>query len=240
MKKKYSILIVYLLAGWAFIFATGCQDELTAYSNDLKQAALRNKSIAFDIDGNLYHTVKIGSQVWMVENLRVTHYRNGEAIPNIEDHTQWPRLTSGAFCNYNNDPGNVPTYGRLYNWYAVDDPRKLAPKGWHIPSDAEWTILAVYLGGKADAGGKLKEAATSHWLEPNTGATNETGFTAVPNGYRGIFSGFTNLGETAEMWTSTADDEDWVWARVIYFNSAELHVLEAGRAAGFSVRCIKD
>lgn len=135
-----------------------------------------------DYDGNVYQTVLIGDQCWMMENLKVTHYRNGDPIPHVTDGVTWGNLTSGAYCNYNNDEGNVATYGRLYNWYAVDDSRNIAPAGWHVPSDAEWQTLVDYLGGDAVAGGKMKEAGTTHWASPNTGATNESGFTALPGG----------------------------------------------------------
>ena len=146
-----------------------------------------------DIDGNTYQTVKIGDQWWMAENLKVTCYRNGDAIPNITDGTTWASLSTGAYCEYNNDINNVATYGRLYNWYAVTDSRNIAPAGWHVPSDAEWKQLEMYLGmsqSEADAtgwrgtdeGGKLKEVGTMHWNSPNTGATNESGFTALPGG----------------------------------------------------------
>jgi uncharacterized protein (TIGR02145 family) len=130
-----------------------------------------------DIDGNVYQTVTIGTQVWMKENLKVTHYRNGEAIPNVTDGNVWGALTTGAYCEYNNDVNNVATYGRLYISYAVADNRNIAPTGWHVPSDAEWKQLEMTLGmsqAQADSvgwhgapvGGKLKEAGTTHWLAP--------------------------------------------------------------------------
>lgn len=110
-----------------------------------------------DFDGNVYHPVVIGKQTWLVEDLRVTHYRNGEAIPNVADSTQWTLLTSGAYCNYNNDSVLSKVYGKLYNWYAVNDRRGLAPKGWHIPTDEEWSTLVNYLGGESIAGAKLRK-----------------------------------------------------------------------------------
>ena len=149
-----------------------------------------------DYDGNTYKTVKIGKQIWMAENLNVSHYRNGDIIPEVKNPDEWSKLTTGAWCYYENDSENGKTYGKLYNWFAVNDPRGLAPEGWHIPTDAEWTHLTEYLGGKeiektyqgiyyweiADVGGKLK--ATTLWKSPNEGATNSSGFTAFPGGYR--------------------------------------------------------
>jgi len=114
-----------------------------------------------DIDGNIYKTVKIGTQWWMAENLKVTKYRNGNLIPNVTNMTQWDNLTTGAYCTYNHDATNVTNYGRLYNWYAANDSRNIAPAGWHVPSDVELTTLITNLGGEDFAGGKMKETGTS-------------------------------------------------------------------------------
>ena len=136
-----------------------------------------------DIDGNVYNTVTIGTQVWMVENLKTTKYRNGDAIPNVTGNASWVALSTGAYCWYNNDAATYKaTYGALYNWYAVGDSRNIAPSGWHVATDSEWTTLSTFLGGESIAGDKLKEIGTSHWLSPNTGATNSNGFTAFPGG----------------------------------------------------------
>ena len=156
-----------------------------------------------DIDGNLYYAVIIGSQCWMAENLKTTKYRNGDAIPNVTDNTTWSALITGALCNYNNDANNMTTYGRLYNWYAVSDSRNIAPVGWHVPTDVELTTLTDYLGGLSIAGNKLKEPGTTHWASPNTGAVNETGFTALPGGYRVSSGSFSNLGNNGYWWSST-------------------------------------
>ncbi|NQT26384.1 PKD domain-containing protein [candidate division KSB1 bacterium] len=155
-----------------------------------------------DIDGNVYQTVKIGVQWWMAENLKVTHYNNGDAIPNVTDNTEWDNLTSGAYCNYNNDVTNIATYGRLYNFYTVKDARGIAPNGWHVSTEGDWEVLAHYLGGAAnEAGGKLKEAGFAHWNYPNNGATNESGFTALPAGMRWNGS-FKNLGGKTLYWST--------------------------------------
>jgi uncharacterized protein (TIGR02145 family) len=193
-----------------------------------------------DIDGNVYYTVTIGTQVWMVENLKTTKYRNGEAIPNVTDATSWNNLTTGAYCNYDNNSGNSTTFGRLYNWYAVNDSRNIAPYGWHVPTDAECTTLTTYLGGESVAGGKLKEAGTSHWISPNTGATNETGFTALPGGYRYNYGAFYGIGYNGYWWSSTEDDTLNAWYRYMYY--ADGHVIRSNisKISGFSVRCVRD
>ena len=189
-----------------------------------------------DIDGNTYEAVKIGDQWWMAENLKVTHYRNGEAIANI--------------YVYNNDINNVTAYGRLYNWNAVNDSRNIAPIGWHIPSDAEWKQLEMYLGlSEAEAdingwrgiyeGGELKESGTAHWLSPNTGATNESGFTALPGGfgYSGIFERITY---GAYFWSSTVSGSDDAWYRYLECHSSAIYRTIGYRLNCFSVRCVKD
>jgi len=129
-------------------------------------------------------SVQIGNQTWTLKNLDVSTYRNGDPIPQVQDNTAWANLSTGAWCYYLNNTANGTIYGKLYNWYAVNDPRGLAPNGYHIPTDAEWTTLTTYLGGSTLAGGKMKEAGSSHWLSPNTGATNSSGFKGLPGGFR--------------------------------------------------------
>ncbi|MEE4310304.1 MAG: fibrobacter succinogenes major paralogous domain-containing protein [candidate division KSB1 bacterium] len=153
-----------------------------------------------DIDGNDYQTIKIGAQWWMAENLKVTHYRDGTSIPNVMDNDTWANLTTGAYCNYDNDENNVETYGRLYNWYVTGS--LIAPEGWHVPDDGDWEELENALGGPEAAGGKLKEAGTEHWDNPNTNASNESGYTSLPGGFRSE-DGFTHLGYWAMYWSST-------------------------------------
>ena len=133
-----------------------------------------------DIDGNVYNTVTIGKQVWMVENLKVTHYRNGEAIPIVADHMEWSFLETAACCDYDNSPFNNEVYGKLYNFFAVNNIHNLCPTGWHVPTDKEWSELISSLGEKNKAGGKLKEETTDYWQSPNIEATNESCFTALP------------------------------------------------------------
>lgn len=137
---------------------------------------------------------QIGSQIWAKRNLDVSTYRNGDTIPQITDPTEWKNLTTGAWCYYNNDPAMGEIYGKLYNWYAVTDPRGLAPEGWKIPSDSDWNILSNYLGGDSIAGGKLKSTGTNYWLISNYYGTNDYGFDALPTGCRGEDGNFAGLG----------------------------------------------
>ncbi len=208
-----------------------------------------------DIDGNVYHTVKIGNQWWIVENLRVTHYRDGTAIPLVYINSQWVTQNKGAYCYYNMDASNITDYGLMYNFHAVSSDRGLAPEGWHVASDEEWKELEMYLGmtqGQADLtlwrgtneGGKLKESGTTHWNAPNTGATNETGFTALPGGWRSMYDGtFSGMGTFVSFWTSTGTTaSNGTYALTRGLSSAESRISRTGdlRVAGLSVRCIKD
>ncbi len=199
------------------------------------------KGTVSDIDGNIYITTKIGNQWWMAENLKVTHYQNGDAIPHVTDNATWAGLITGAYCNYNNDSTNVATYGSLYNWYAVADSLNLAPAGWHVSTDAEWQILVDYLGGSLVAGGKLKESGTIHWNGPNTGATNESGFSALPGGYRSSYDGtFFDVGYYAFFWSSTEGSSSYAWSRYLSYDYSGIYRSNYYKQDGFSVRCVRD
>ena len=196
---------------------------------------------ATDYDGNNYTTLTIGTQIWMLENLKVTHFRNGDEIPNVTDGTTWTTLSTGAYCWFNNDITNKDTYGALYNWLAVDDSRNLAPEGWHLPSDAEWTILTTFLGGESIAGSKMKENGTTHWTSPNTGATNESGFTALPGGSRDNVDGlFYLLGVNNVYWTSTESSVTNAWYRFLKNNETYCVKGDYNKGDGFCIRCVKD
>ena len=192
-----------------------------------------------DIDGNTYKTVTIGTQTWMAENLKVTKYNDGIAIPNVTDNTEWKELTTGALCDYANTPSNSETYGKLYNWHAVNT-GKLCPTGWHVPSDAEWTELTDYLGGESVAGGKLKETGTTHWASPNTGATNETGFTALPGGYRNYLGTFGAIGYRGYWWSATEDSASRAWPRYVFNNTSNVISGSNSKVVGYCVRCVRD
>jgi len=192
-----------------------------------------------DIDGNVYHTVTIGTQVWMVENLKTTKYHDGTSIPNVTDNNAWSNLTTGAYCDYNNTPSNSATYGKLYNWYAVNT-GKLCPTGWHVATDAEWTTLTNSLGGGSIAGGKLKETGITHWNSPNTGATNKTGFTALPGGGRDSDGTFFNVGDGGYWWSATEGDAASAWYRLMTYNGSTVYRGGSHKELGFSVRCVRD
>ena len=195
-----------------------------------------------DIDGNSYATVSIGTQIWMTENLRVTKYSDGTAIPLITDNDSWSNALTPGYCWYNNDEATFRNpYGALYNWYAANTGR-LCPTGWHLPSDAEWTILTNFLGDLTLAGGKLKESGTAHWSSPNTGATNEIGFSHLPGGYRTYNSGaaFYSLGIGGSLWSSTSNNTTQAWERAVQNFSAAILVISAEKAYGVSVRCLKN
>jgi uncharacterized protein (TIGR02145 family) len=195
-----------------------------------------------DIDGNVYQTVTIGSQVWMMENLKVTHYRNGNEIPNVTSSGTWDGLSTGAYCNYNNEESHVAVYGRLYNWFATVDSRNIAPTGWHVPDSADWQTLIDYLGGEDVAGGKIKEFGTEHWYSPNDGATNECGFTALPGGFRSWYGSFGYMRDYGPMWSST---EAGIWGGCA-LNLSTFHAsvgLGGGsnnKKEGYAIRCVKD
>ena len=199
------------------------------------------KDTMTDIDGHVYLTVKIGNQWWMGENLKVTKYRNGDPIPNVTDDTEWYGLQTGAYCNYNNNSGNVGTYGRLYNGEAVKDARHIAPKGWHVPTKFEWQTLADYLGGDKIAGEKLKEIGLDHWNSPNTGATNESGFTALPGGNRNGYNGnFENLNMGAYFWASSSGGAPGATYRYLSYKYSNFYEDGIENQFGFSVRLIRD
>ncbi len=199
-----------------------------------------------DIDGNIYPTVIIGTQEWMARNLKVSHYRNGEPIPNITTTAEWNDLATGAFCWYNNNSATFePLYGKLYNWFAVNDSRNLCPSGWHIPSDAEWTTLTDFLGGLSVAGGKLKETGTAHWYF-TTNATNETCFTGLPGGCRNYWeSGTGEFGYWKFFgWWWSADADPGIPTNA-YFRDASVdnntvYGNSVDKRGANSVRCIKD
>jgi uncharacterized protein (TIGR02145 family) len=186
-------------------------------------------------------SVTICTQVWMLKNLEVTTYRNGDPIPKVTDNTAWA-LNTGAYCYYNNDSATYAvTYGKLYNWYAVNDPRGLAPAGWHVPSDAEWTTLSTCLGGEPIAGGAMKETGTTHWTSPNTGATNSSGFTGLPGGDRNAYGTFSMVGSIVEWWSSTeaASTAD-AWASGLYYLDGAVGRSNLNKRFGHSVRCLRD
>ncbi len=181
-------------------------------------------------------TVTIGSQVWTSKNLDVATYRNGDVIPQVEDYKAWEDLTTGAWCYYENDASNGTKYGKLYNWYAVNDPRGLAPNGYHIPTDAEWTQLSDYLGGE-EAGTKMK--STSGWVENGNG-TNRSGFSGLPGGFRPNYGSFDYIGTGGFWWSSTESSADFAGTRYLVYTKTNVKWLNNYKSKGCSVRCLRD
>lgn len=214
--------INYLFIGFIFL---GCNNE----NGDNPSAPIQG-----------FERVIIGPQVWMFKNLDVTTYRNGDPIPHVTDRTQWSKLTTGAWCYHNNDSATGAIYGKIYNWYAVNDSRGLTPVGWHVPTNTEWTTLAAYLGGESVAGGKLKETGTAHWISPNTGATNSSSFTALPGGYRHYNGTFSDIGSSGYWWSSSEYEATSAWNIGLYTDIADVYRHKFGKHIGLSVRCVGD
>lgn len=204
-------------------------------------------------DGKTYQTVKIGNQWWLAENLRETKYRSGEAIPKVSDAAEWMGRTEGAYTVYNNDDGGVSEYGYLYNWHTVNNYRNIAPQGWHVPTDEEWKELELYLGmGQSEIdktdwrgseeGGKLKGKGTTYWQSPNTGATNATGFNALPAGMRdGADGQFLWQGYSVYYWTKSRQSAGHPWARNLYYEHGGVYRLDhRNEQHGFSIRLVRD
>ena len=211
-----------------------------------REGKIIETEVVTDIDKNTYLAIKIGKQWWMAENLKVTHYQNGDALPEVTDNNSWTTLSDGASCCYNNDKNNAKTYGLLYNWFAINDTRNIAPIGWHVPSYADWQILIDYLGGENVAAGKIKETATEHWDSPNTDATNESGFKALPGGCRSFLAlgEYFSLGTAAFFGSSTTKNSRHAWYLLLVnepFGTSLLALdYRLDKKVGMSVRCIKD
>ena len=207
-----------------------------------------------DFDGNIYNSVILDTQEWVKENLNVAHYNDGTVIPQVTDPTEWATLTTGAWCYFDNNAANGAIYGKLYNWYAVagihdtisSTPNKvLAPTGFHVPTDAEWTTLTTFLGGLQVAGGEMKEMGTNHWETPNTGATNNSNFTGLGDGFRMDFGFFTGMGLYANWWSSTETlqvtaNQLYPWIRHLDHDNIAVTQSQASKKSGYSVRLISD
>ena len=208
--------------------------------------------IVTDVDGNVYQSVKIGDQSWIKSNLDVSKYSDGTPIPEVSNPADWKNLTTGAWCYYNNDPAIGAIYGKLYNWYAavgiydeasLENPdlrKKLAPTGWHVPTDDEWTELTTCLGGENVAGAKMKVTGTALWQIPNTSATNESGFTALPGGY--LYSGgsFNFMRYLGYWWCISEYNTYLARTRDMYYHDGYANRNFEPKDSGFSVRCVKD
>lgn len=211
-------------------------DSIIFYKPELPQTTVQ------DIDGNVYDIVTIGSQIWMADNLRTTRYNNGDAVTQITDNTEWINQTTGAYCWYGNDSALYEmTYGKLYNWFAASA-NNICPTGWHTPTDNEWTILTDFLGGTTGAGSMLKEVGNLNWNAPNTDATNTTGFTALPGGYRLNNGSFAGIGATGAFWSATEVSYNTAkgWNRTMSNANGDVGRADGYKIMGYSVRCLKD
>ncbi len=209
------------------------------------------KDTLVDIDGNVYHTVKIGTQIWTVENLKVTHFRNGDSITNLANGKEWGLCKTAAYCNLLDSVSTSEIYGRLYNWYALSDPRFICPEGWHIPSDEEWNVMEKYLDNSTDTTStgvrganlacKLKDN-TGSWSQWNQdhGSTNESGFTALPNCQRDYFGKFKGLYKEALFWTSTSYNNDFAFYRLLSYLGNEVDRNFTNKNVGAAIRLVKD
>jgi len=231
MKQKILIRFLVILS-FIFIITNNCKKE--------DDKIIPNT--VTDIDGNIYHTVIIGNQTWMVENLKTTKYNDGTTIPLITDNAMWATLNAPAYCWYNTETMiDKNIYGALYNWYAVKT-GKLCPVGWHVPTDMEWDILINYLGGECVAGGKLKEKGTTHWFDENVGASNSSGFTALAGGYRECSGQFYEIGLVGKWWTLTKNIDHLNHAYYLMAFNDDPTIIKSYSSFkyGFSIRCIKD
>jgi len=224
-----------------YVRAYATNSSGTGYGNEIsfKSQPVSATNVT-DIDGNIYDIMTIGTQVWMKANLKATHYRNGDTILNGLDNAAWGTTTMGVYASYANDPANDNVYGKLYNWYAAVDTRNIAPAGWHVPSEAEWNELIISaLGGLIDAGGKMKEAGLTHWNSPNSGATNSSGFTGLPGGYRSDTGQYDYLGNFGYWWSTTGNGSE-AEVRALFYNQSEVGQTGGKKAFGISIRCVKD
>lgn len=252
--KANNSLFQILTIGVFLVFAISCAKNDTdnepspidpTNPTNGKTTAIFNSNISYgtmtDQDGNVYKTITLGSQTWMAENLRTTKYNDSTAIPKVTSNIEWVTLETGAYCNYRNVTNNdtIATYGRLYNWYAINT-GKLAPIGWHVPTDAEWTTLISYLGGELVAGGKLREAGTTHWRSPNVGATNESGFTALPSGMRWENGSCYDIGEFCYWWSANEHDVQNALYRYTHTSHSTFYSGGHYKTLGLSIRCVKD
>lgn len=203
---------------------------------------LTNGSVS-DVDGNVYKTIQIGTQLWMAENLKTRKYNDSTSISNVTDNTEWSNLITGGYSWYDNNALSYKdTYGALYNWHVVTDSRNVCPIGWHVPTASEWTTLITFLGGSGVAGGKLKEGGTEHWSSPNTGANNSSGMAGLPGGVRRDNGLFVNMHFICVWWsTSISDDGGLPISAYVNADISNLYLIDyLTMNMGCSIRCVKD
>ena len=245
-----------------YVRAYASNSYVTAYGNEVSFTATSTfvcgTNTVTDIDGNVYNTLQIGNQCWLKENLKTTHYRNGDPIPNVTDSIIWKGLSTGAYCDYKNNPAYSVNWGCLYNWYAVDDSCNMAPVGWHVPSDAEWTILKNYLTnngyGYGGSGTDIAKsmAATTGWAYYGTpgcvgndqASNNSSGFTGLPNGYRYVYQNypvmFGDIDKQTVWYSATEYSTNSAWRWMLDCTWPTIDRYYESKKCGFSVRCVKD
>ena len=206
---------------------------------------LAKRKMVKDVSGNIYHIVEIGQQQWMLENLKVSKFSNGDTIEKISNHKDWSKLKSSGWCNYNNSSENDGIYGKLYNWYTISDPRNVCPIGWHVPKDTEWKILSDFIGGESVAGSKLKTTGnvsdgTGLWQSPNKSTSNETNFSALPGGLRDQYGVYLDVNKDGNWWSSTELSSNIALAFNLFYGHNILFKNKNSKQNGFSIRCIKD
>lgn len=216
----------------------------TGYGNTVKVNENQQKDttheVVVDVDGNEYSTVKIGNKTWMSENLRTTHFKNGDPITQIADSASWHYNEEPAYTYYNNNPELQKEYGNIYNGHAVRDFRKVCPEGWHVSTSEEWKTLMNDLGSSNSSGGKMKEVGYEHWKAPNKGATNESGFNALPGGDRKVYGNFSGLSEYSIWWTSTIGNNEANHVFILHYDIENVSASGANMPTGAYVRCVKD
>ena len=226
------ILGIVLILGFGYLIWNG---NAGTQNIETESTSTENEAIV--------NSVTIGSQEWQAENLNVDRFRNGDPIPEVRTKEEWVaagKRGEPAWCYYDNDPENGKLYGKLYNWYAVNDSRGLEPEGWHIPTDDEWTTLTDYLGGEEVAGGKMKTTGTTYWESPNEAATNESGFSALPGGYRINNGSFSNISFSARSWSATESVNFNARDRTLYGHIGYVNRYNTNKSFGASVRCLRD
>ena len=229
-------------------YVDSLEDQLIELITELFEAGLIT-GIVSDIDGNVYKTLKIGDQVWMLENLRTTKYNDGTSIPLVTDASAWDLLSTPAYCYYDTTGSDYAaytqdTFGALYNYFVVADTNSLnvCPVGWHVPTVTEWLSLESFLGGQGVAGAKMKQAGLTHWNSPNSGATNESGFTGMPGGMRTNSGTFITIGDIGFWWSSSEGeiDMDRAWDLSLHHFETDAAIVTNVKEHGFSVRCLRD
>lgn len=225
-----------------FVRAYATNSFGTAYGNEISfTTTLAPITTVTDVDGNVYDIITIGTQTWLKQNLNTSKFRNGDGIGSTSDNYYWSSQTSGQYCNYNNTPANSSVYGKLYNFFIINDPRHVCPLGWHVPSIAEWNTLSNYAGGETFAGKKLKETGTAHWTAPNASATDEVGFAALPGGYRSETGAYYSLNGYGCFWSSTESNTNTAWAwSLSYYENSVTTASHYEKRQGKSIRCIAD